>query len=62
MTNSSKYMIIGSMAAAGLVAVAALIDMFAGVPFAKQVVMDIMFLLGAGVVIYMGWDAMQESK
>lgn len=62
MSNSSKYMIFGSMGAAGLVAVAALLDMFTGIPFKKQIFMDIAFVIGSAIVIYMGWDAFQESK
>jgi hypothetical protein len=55
-------MVFGSMGAAGLVALAALADIFMKVPFRGRVVMDIMFLLGAGLVIFMGWDAYKESK
>jgi hypothetical protein len=62
MSNSSKYMVFGSMAASGLVALAALADIFLKVPFRGRVVMDVMFLLGAGLVIFMGWDAYRESK
>jgi len=62
MSNSSKYMVFGSMGVAALVAVAALADIFMKVPFRGRVVMDIMFLLGAALVIFMGWDAYRESK
>ena len=55
-------MLFGSMGAAGLVALAALIDMFSGFFFKQQIVMDIMFLIGAGLVIYMGWDSYRELK
>jgi len=62
MSNSAKYMLFGSMGAAGLVALAALIDMFSGLFFKGRIVMDIMFLIGAGLVIFMGWDAYREAK
>lgn len=62
MSNSSKYMVFGSMGAAGLVALAALADIVVKVPFRGRIVMDIMFLLGAGLVIFMGWDVYRESK
>lgn len=62
MSNASKYMIFGSMGAAGLVALAAIADMIIKKPFKGSMLMDIMFLLGAGIVIFMGWDAYQESK
>ena len=62
MSNAGKYMIFGSMAAAGLVALASLADIFIKQPFRGQIVMDIIFLLSAGIIIYLGWDAWQESK
>lgn len=62
MTNTSKYMIFGSMGASLLVALAAVMDIVTKSPFGGQTVMDVMFLLGAVVVIYMGWDAWQDTK
>lgn len=62
MSNSSKYMIFGSMGASALVALAAILDIATGIPFRRQFLMDILFLIGAGIVIYMGWDTYQESK
>lgn len=55
-----RRLIIGSMAAAGVVALAALVDLVLGVPFAQRIVMDIAFLIAAGLVIYMGYDAYQD--
>ncbi|GAB4144441.1 MAG: hypothetical protein Tsb009_16090 [Planctomycetaceae bacterium] len=62
MSNTSKYMIFGSMGASALVAAASIMDIITKKPFAGRIVMDIMFLVGAAIVIYMGWDAYQESK
>jgi threonine/homoserine/homoserine lactone efflux protein len=62
MANASKSMIVGSMAAAGLVALACLFDLIFAVPFAGQMLFDILFLLAAGVVLYMGWDAYRDLK
>lgn len=53
-------MLIGSMAVAVLVAVAALADIVTGAPFAGQVMFDVMFLISAGIVGYMGWDTWRE--
>lgn len=53
-------MLIGSMAVAALVALAAVADIVTGTPFAGQVTFDIMFLLSAGIVGYMGWDTWRE--
>ncbi len=60
MSSSSKAMIVGSMAAAGLVAVACVLDLAIGVPFAGQILFDVFFLLAAGIVLYMGWDAYKD--
>ena len=62
MANASKNMVIGSMAVAGLVAVAAIADLVLGIPFAGQMVMDVAFLIGAGLVIYMSWDAYKDMR
>ena len=62
MANASKQMVIGSMVVAGLVAAAAIADIVLGVPFAGRMIMDIMFLIGAAIVIYMGWDAYQDQR
>ena len=60
MTPGTKKMLIGSMAVAALVAVAALADIITGAPFAGQVMFDVMFLISAGIVGYMGWDTWRE--
>jgi len=62
MTNMSKKVVVGSMAVAGLVAVAAIVDMFTNRPFAGLLTMDITFLLGAAMVIYMGWDSYRDLR
>ena len=53
-------MLLGSMAVSGLVALAAIADIFTGKPFAGQMLFDIMFLLSAGIVGYMGWNTWRE--
>lgn len=57
---SSKNWVIGSMAVAGLVAVASILDMILDIPFSGGLVMDITFLLSAALVIYMGYDAYKD--
>lgn len=59
-SNLSKNLVFGSFGVAGLVAVLALMDLVMKVPFAGQMVMDILFLLSAGVVGYLGWDAYKD--
>ncbi|MFN0199730.1 MAG: hypothetical protein ACKVT0_23495 [Planctomycetaceae bacterium] len=61
MALAPKQMIVGSMIAAGVVSLACLADIFFGFPFSGQTVMDIMFLLSAGMVFYLGFDSMKEQ-
>ena len=63
MHDLPKRVIIGSMAVAGLVAVAALADIFVGFPFSgwsQTGIMDILFIVSAAIVIYLGWDAYRD--
>ncbi len=60
MTPGVKKMLIGSMAVAVLVALAAIADLAIGVPFAGQMVFDIMFLVSALLVGYMVFDTYRE--
>ncbi len=59
----SKKVVIVSMAVAGLVGAAALIDMITAVPFGKMsIAMDITFLIAAVIVGYMAYDTLNELK
>jgi hypothetical protein len=60
MADSSKHMVIGSMVVAGLVALAAILDMALGIPFAKHMVLDILFLISAAIIGYLAWDAYRD--
>lgn len=63
MHDLPKRVVIGSMVVAGLVALAALLDIFIGVPFAgwsHTGIMDILFIISAAIVIYLGWDAYKD--
>jgi hypothetical protein len=66
MSDTSRKMIYGSMAASALVAVAAIADLVTGVPFGfgsgKTMIMDILFLVSAAIVIYLGWDALKDLR
>ncbi|MGH7200245.1 MAG: hypothetical protein ACREJB_06545 [Planctomycetaceae bacterium] len=62
MADVSKKVIYGSMGVAGLVILVCLLDLVLGMPFAGMMVMDIMFLIGAGIVLYLGWDALQDLR
>ena len=62
MSDALKKMLFASMGVSGLVALLAIVDLAVGFPFAQSVVMDITFVLTAGVVIYMAYDALQDTK
>jgi hypothetical protein len=59
-SNLNKNMIFASFGAAGLVAAACLIDLLTGIPFARQMMFDILFLIAAAVVGYLAWDAYKD--
>jgi len=62
-----KIAILASMGVAGLVGLVAVFDLIMGLigsssaPFAGQVTMDIMFLIAAGLIGWMGYDSLQEQ-
>lgn len=59
-SNLSKNLVFGSFFIAGFVAILALLDIFLSIPFAGSKLMDIMFVLSAAVVGYLGWDAYRD--
>ena len=62
MANMTKNVIMGSMGIAGIVALLAIVDLIIGFPFEGQMLMDIMFLVGAAMVGYMGWDSYRDLR
>jgi hypothetical protein len=62
MATKSRGILLGSMGVAGLMALLAIVDIALGFPFAGQMVFDIMFILAAGIVIYMGIDCMKDLR
>jgi len=62
MANTSQKVIAGSMVVAGLVAIIAVLDLALQIPFGRQVVLDVTFIIGAGLVLYMGVDAYRDMQ
>lgn len=63
MQDMPKQVIIGSIAVAGAVAVAAVADLFVGVPFSGSShtqLMDILFVVASAIVVYLGIDAYRD--
>jgi hypothetical protein len=59
----TKKLIIGSMAAAGLVAALAILDLALKVPFnGYSPTMDILYLVAAGIVLFMAWETYRENR
>lgn len=64
MSDAPKKMVVGSMIVAGGVALLALADLVTGVPFSgdHSKLMDILFLVAAGIVGYLSWDAYRDLR
>ena len=62
MTSLPKRVLYASMGLAGIVAVACVLDFVSGWTFASHYGMDIILLIAAGIVIYLGIDALAEQK
>ena len=62
MTSLPKRVLYASIGLMGIVILASLIDVLTGWTFAKHWGMDIVFMIAAGVVIYLGFDALREQK
>jgi len=64
MSSLPKRVLYASMALAGIVAGACILDFVTpgGWTFAQHYVMDVMLLIGSGIVIYLAIDALAEQK
>lgn len=64
MADTPKTLVVASMAIAGIVAAVAVLDIVTGIPFSGKhtMVMDILFIISALIVIYLGWDTRREMR
>ncbi len=62
MSSLPKRVLYASMGLAGIVAAACVLDFVGGWTFAQHYGMDIMLLIGSGIVIYLAFDALAEQK
>jgi len=62
MSSLPKRVLYASMGLAGVVAAACVLDLVGGWTFAHYWGMDVMLLIGAGIVIYLAIDALAEQK
>jgi hypothetical protein len=59
----AKKLIYGAMGAAGLVALLAILDLSLKVPFGGySMTMDILYLVAAAIVLFMGWETYRENR
>ncbi len=58
-----KQLLTISMAIAGLVALMTIADIALAIPFARaSIIMDVIFLISSGIVIYLGIDSYRDLK
>ena len=69
MSDAPKKLVIGSMIAAGLVALAAVCDFFFAFPFSGTAdgqdhtwLMDILFVIAAGIIGYLAYDSYKDLR
>ncbi|HEV7999580.1 MAG TPA: hypothetical protein VGP63_06860 [Planctomycetaceae bacterium] len=62
MTSLPKRVLYASMGLAGIVAAACILDFVGGWTFAYHWGMDTVLLIAAGIVIYLGIEALAEQK
>ena len=62
MAGQARNIVFGSLGVAGLMGGAAILDLALGVPFGGQMIWDIMLILAAGLVVYMGIDCLKDIR
>lgn len=62
MAGQARKIVFGSLGVSALMAIAAILDIALGTPFGGQMTWDIMLILAAGLVIYMGIDCLKEIR
>lgn len=61
MSKQMKRLLLGSMIASAAVAVSAVVDLVIKIPYSGAMVFDILFLVSAAVILYMGYEVFKES-
>lgn len=64
MSDLSKRLVMGSLIVAGVVALMSIADLATGMPFSGKLTktMDVLFLICSGILGYLSWTCMKESK
>jgi hypothetical protein len=59
----AKAMSVAGLIVGGLIALVFIADLALGIPFGrKQIVMDAGFIVCGGLLAYLGWSALRETK
>lgn len=62
MASQARNIVFGSLGVAALMGIAAILDLVLGLPFGGQMVWDIMLILAAALVVYMGIDCLKDIR
>lgn len=60
--ETEKWLCYGAMGAAGLVAVIFLLDIVAQLLGGQSVILDVMFIIGAALVLWQGFETSRELR
>lgn len=60
MSSLSRYLVITALVLTGIVAVGSVLDLALGIPYGRNFLLDIMFLIGAGLIGYMGYETIKD--
>lgn len=62
-SSMERWLCWGALGTAGILALVFILDLVAGFPFHRaNVFLDIVAVLGSGLVIYLAWDTMRELR
>lgn len=62
MAGQARNLVFASLGVSALMVIAAIIDLALGIPFGGQMTWDIMLILAAGLVVYMGIDCLKDIR
>ena len=62
MSGISQNVVYASLAIAGIIGLASIVDLIVGAPFGGQTLFDIMFLISAGITGYLGFDCIKDAR
>jgi len=62
MVTGSRGIVVTSMGFAGLMLLLSVSDLATGVPFGGQTVFDVMMIISAGIVEYMGINCLKDFR